>query len=176
MRKRLFLWEAVGFFFVAAAGTLLHFLYDWSGGSTLAAVISGVNESTWEHMKLFFVPVFLFTVVQVCVLGQSYSNILAVRAVSTLVGLALIPILFYTYTGILGYSVSWVNIAIFYLSALTAFALDFRLLRSGKLSAPWQQLAGLAALWALAFAFVWCTFQPPRLGLWRDPVTGSFGV
>ena len=176
MRKRLFLWEAAGFFFVAAAGTLLHFLYDWSGGSTLAAVISGVNESTWEHMKLFFVPVFLFTVVQVCILGQSYSNILAVRAVSTLVGLALIPILFYTYTGILGYSVSWVNIAIFYLSALTAFALDFRLLRSGKLSAPWQQLAGLAVLWTLAFAFVWCTFQPPRLGLWRDPVTGSFGV
>ena len=176
MRRRLFLWEAAGFFFGAAAGTLLHFLYDWSGGSTLAAVISGVNESTWEHMKLFFVPVFLFTVVQVCILGQSYSNILAVRTVSTLVGLALIPILFYTYTGILGYSVSWVNIAIFYLSALTAFALDFRLLRSGKLSAPWQQLAGLAALWALAFAFVWCTFQPPRLGLWRDPVTGSFGV
>jgi len=176
VRKRLFLWEAAGFFFAAAAGTLLHFLYDWSGGSTLAAVISGVNESTWEHMKLFFVPVFLFTVVQVCVLGQSYSNILAVRAVSTLVGLALIPILFYTYTGILGYSVSWVNIGMFYLSALTAFTLDFRLLRSGKLSAPWLQLAGLAALWAVAFAFVWCTFQPPRLGLWRDPVTGSFGV
>ena len=37
MRKQLLRWEAAGFLFVAAAGTLLHFVYDWSGGSPLAA-------------------------------------------------------------------------------------------------------------------------------------------
>lgn len=176
MRKRLLLWEAAGFFFVAAAGTLLHFLYDWSGGSAFAAVLSGVNESTWEHMKLLFVPAFLFTAAQVCVLGQRYANILAVRAITILIGLTLIPVLFYTYTGVLGYSVSWANISIFYVSVLTMFFLDFCLLRKGRWVAPWQQLLGLLVLWALAFLFVWCTFQPPHLGLWQDPVTGNFGI
>ena len=40
MRKRLFYWELAGFLFTAALGTLLHFVYDWSGGSTLAAAFS----------------------------------------------------------------------------------------------------------------------------------------
>lgn len=40
-----------GFLFVAALGTVLHFLYEWSGESTLAALVSGVNESVWEHMS-----------------------------------------------------------------------------------------------------------------------------
>ena len=176
MGKRLFFWELAGFVWTAAAGTLLHFFYDWSGGGTLAAVISSDNESTWEHMKLLLVPLFLFTVVQMAFLGRTYPNLPAVRAVSALTGLALIPVLFYTYSGVLGYSVPWGNITVFYLSVLAAFVLDRRLLRQGRFSASWQQLAGLAVLWALAFAFVWCTFRPPELGLWRDPVTGGYGL
>ncbi len=176
MQKRLFRWELIGFLFVSAVGTLLHFLYDWTGQSLPAAVVSGVNESTWEHMKLLFVAIALFTVAQGFVMGRTYPNFLAVRAISTLIGLALIPILFYTYTGVLGHSVSWANIAIFYVSALAAFWLDFRLLRKGRFSSPWQQLLGLLVLWGLAFCFVWCTFRPPQLGLWRDPLTGTFGM
>ena len=176
MGKRLFFWELAGFVWTAAAGTLLHFLYDRSGGGPAAAVISAVNESTWEHMKLLFVPLFLFTAAQAGFLGKFYPNLLAVRAVSALTGLALIPVLFYTYSGFLGYSGLWGNVGVFCLSALAAFGLDWRLLRQGRFSAPWQQVAGLAVLWALAFAFVWCTFRPPELGLWRDPVTGRFGI
>ena len=105
MRKRLFYWELAGFLFTAALGTLLHFVYDWSGGSTLAAAFSAVNESTWEHMKLLFFPALVFSVVQVWALGRTYPDLLEVRAISVLAGLALIPTLFYTYTGVLGFHV-----------------------------------------------------------------------
>ena len=176
MRKRLFFWELWGFLFTGAAGALLHFVYEWSGGSVLTAAFSAVNESTWEHMKLLFFPMFLFSVVQVCALGKTYPNLLAARAVSTLAGLALIPVLFYTYTGVLGFHVMWADVAVFFLADLGAFALDFRLLRRGRFSQPWQQVLGLVALWALAFWFVWCTFRPCALALWRDPVTGRFGI
>ena len=176
MRRRLFWWELAGFLWTCAAGTLLHFLYDWSGGNVIAAAFSGVNESTWEHMKLLFFPILLFSVVQVCVMGRNYPNLLAVRALSVLVGLALIPVLFYTYTGALGIQESWANIAIFYVTALACFLLDFALLSRGRLSAPWQQIAGLLILWVLAFSFVWFTFRPLKFPLWQDPVTGQFGI
>ncbi len=176
MRKQLFFWELAGFLVTGALGSLLHFVYQWSGENQVAAAFSAVNESTWEHMKLLFFPLFLFSVVQVCVMGRNYPNFLAVRAVSILTGLVLIPVLFYTYTGVLGRSVDWVNIALFFLAALGAFLLDFRLLRRSRLSAPWQQILGLIVLWALAFCFVWCTFHPVELALWRDPVTGGYGV
>ena len=156
MRRKLFFWELGGFLFTGALGTLLHFAYEWSGGSVLAACVSAV--------------------LQACLLGRNYPDFLAVRALSTLAGLALVPILFYTYTGALGRSVTWVNIAIFYLADLGAFLLDFALLRRGKLSAGWMQILGLAALWGLAFCFVWCTFHPVRLPLRRDPVTREYGI
>ncbi len=176
MRKRLFFWELAGFLLTSAVGSLLHFVYEWSGGSLAAAVISAVNESTWEHMKLLFVPIFLFSVVQACVLGKDYPNFLAVRAVSILVGLLLIPVLYYTYTGVWGQMRDWANIAVFFLAALGAFLLDFYLLRRNRLSAPWQQVLGLIVLWALAFCIVWCTFRPPHIALWRDPLTGTYGI
>ena len=137
MGKRLFYWELAGALFTAALGTLLHFVYDWSGGWGAAAAFSAVNESTWEHMKLLFFPMFLFSVVQVCCLGRNYPNFLAARGVSTVTGVALIPVLFYTYTGVLGRHLLWADIAVFYLSVLGAFALDFRLLRRGRFTSLW---------------------------------------
>ena len=86
MEKRLFYWELAGALFTAALGTLLHFTYDWSGGWSVAAAFSAVNESTWEHMKLLFFPLFFCSVVQLCCLGRTYPNFLAVRGVSTLAG------------------------------------------------------------------------------------------
>ena len=176
MQKRLFFWELAGFLFTSALGTVLHFVYEWSGGAPAAAFVSAVNESTWEHMKLLFVPMFLFSVVQACVLGKNYPNFLAVRAVSILMGLALIPVLYYTYTGAWGQMRDWANIAVFFLAALGAFLLDCSLLRRNRLSSPWQQVLGLVMLWALAFCFVWCTFRPFHIALWRDPLTGTYGI
>ena len=176
MGKRLFWWETAGFLWTCGVGTLLHFLYGWSGESTVAAAFSAVNESTWEHMKLLFFAMLFFSVVQVCVMGRNYPNLPAVRTLSVVAGILLIPVLFYSYSGALGIRISWINIAIFYVSALSAFLLDFCLLRKGRLNAPWQQVAGLAVLWALAFAFVWLTFRPLPFPLWQDPATGQFGI
>lgn len=60
MQQTAVFWELAGFLFTGALGVLLHFLYEWSGGNTLAAAFSAVNESTWEHMKLLFFPMFVF--------------------------------------------------------------------------------------------------------------------
>ena len=176
MGKRLFRWEAVGALWTAAAGTLLHFVYEWSGGSVWAAVFSGVNESVWEHMKLLVMPLFFFTVVQVAVMGDRYPGLLGTRAVSLLASVALIPVVYYTYTGILGFRVSWVDISIFYMAVAVYFLLDRKLLQSGRLDAVWVQVMGIVVLWTVVFVFAWCTFRPPRLPLWQDPVTGIFGI
>ena len=182
MGKRLFYWELAGALFTAAMGTLLHFVYDWSGGWGAAAAFSAVNESTWEHMKLLFFPMFLFSVVQVCCLGRNYPNFLAARGVSTVTGVALIPVLFYTYTGVLGRHLLWADIAVLYLSVLGAFALDFRLLRRGRFTSLWQQILGrlkrmkttrqkraapfyaAAAVW-LAYALVLPLYEPLHYAL-----------
>lgn len=176
MGKRLRNWEIGGFLWTVLAGTALHFLYDWTGGAVWAATVSAVNESVWEHMKLLFVPVFLFTLVQQAVLGRQYPNLPAVRAVSLLAALVFLPAAYYAYTGALGVHALWADILLFVLAAALLFRLDCRLLRRGAFSAGWQQAAGLLALWALVFVFLWCTFRPPHLPLWQDPSAGGCGL
>ena len=53
------LYFAAGLIFSAVLGTLSHFFYKWSGQNPVIALVSPVNESTWEHMKLVFFPILL---------------------------------------------------------------------------------------------------------------------
>ena len=169
-------WETAGLFVVILLGNTLHFVYDWTGQARWAAYVSAVNESTWEHMKLLFFPALLFTMIQIAAAQERDGAIPAVRAVSITAGLLLIPVLYYTYTGILGRHVLWADIAIFYLAAALTFRLDSRLRRRRRLWEPWQQAAGLLWLWGLAFLFVWWTFRPPHIGLFLDLATGGYGI
>ena len=57
-------WEIAEFIFIAIVGTLLHFVYDWSGQNPAVGIIAPVSESTWEHLKLLFMPALLFTLIQ----------------------------------------------------------------------------------------------------------------
>lgn len=173
-RRRSFFWALGGFLFTVAAGTALHFLWEWTGQNRIAAAFSAVNESTWEHMKLLFLPAFAFSMVEVWF--RNSPNFLAVRGLSLLVGTALVPVLFYTYTGVTGAHALWADIAVFIFSAAAAFWLDLCLRRTGRLTSGWQQAAGLAALWALALVFVLWTYRPPQLPLFWDAAAGVYGI
>lgn len=174
--KRLIRGQTAGFLFVSVLGVLLHFAYEWSGSSGLVGAFSAVNESVWEHMKLLFFPTVLFTLLECWGGSCRSSNFLAVRAVSILAGTAFIPVLYYTYSGILGCNVDWVNIAIFFVAALALFGLDALLHRRGALCGAWKQVAALAVLWLAAFVFIRCTWHPVELPLWQDPLTGTYGI
>ena len=175
MRKRLFWWSVAGFLWTSAAGTLLHFLYEWNGGA-VTAVLGAVNESVWEHMKLLVIPAVLLTAVQIWTIGGMYPQLPAARAVSIPAGALAIPVLYYTLTGALGTLPTWVHISMFFLVTAGMFLLDHRLMCAALPKAGWVQFLAAAALWILAFFFVWCTFRPPEFPLWQDPVTGVYGL
>ena len=176
MGKRLRNWEIAGFLWTVLAGTALHFLYDWTGGAVWAATVSAVNESVWEHMKLLFVPFFLFTMVEFIVFAEPLRSFFAAKAASILLGLLAIPVLFYSLGGMFGKTPDWVNIAIFFLADALLYFMSFRLLTRGALRGGARQLAGFLLLWALAFAFVFFTYRPIRLPLWQDPTNGLYGL
>ena len=167
------LWQAAGFSLATLGGTLLHFLYDWTGGSILAAAFSGVNESTWEHMKLLYFPMLLFSLVQRRFF-RDQENFWCVKLLGMALGLALIPVLFYTLNGVLGKTPDWVNIAIFYVTAAVVYYTEFRLFEAGR---PERCRSGLAfvAICLIGALFILFTFATPRIPLFQDPVSGRYG-
>ena len=101
MKKDLMIWQFAGFVISVALGTVLHFLFDWTGAYSLAP-ISAVNESTWEHMKILFFPMLIFSCAQYFFFREDFSGFWWVKLVGIIVGVLAIPILFYTYNGAFG--------------------------------------------------------------------------
>ena len=158
---------------VSLLGTLLHFLYDWTGLGIFAP-ISAVNESTWEHMKIFFFPAIAYAVVQFFFFRKEYAAYWCVKLVGILTGLLLIPVLFYTLNGAFGKTPDWINVIIFFVSVIAAFALEGWLL--GKWKKGCAAWISVGILTALAAAFVAFTYLPPHVPLFLDPVTKTYGV
>ena len=174
MKRTVWIWELFGFALAAIGGTLLHFLYDWLGESLLIAPFSGVNESTFEHMKLLFWPMLLFLMIE-SFFFRDYENFMCVKLRGTLIGLLLIPILFYTYNGVIGKSLDWINISIFFVSAAVAFIYETRALNLGTVECSYPRIAFLILIF-IALLFVIFTFKTPRIELFRDPLTGAYGI
>ena len=174
MKQQSILWQAVGFAAVTFVGTILHFLYDWTGGSILVSPFSGVNESTWEHMKLLFWPMFLFALVQ-RLFFKDQENYWCVKLTQILLGLVLIPVLFYTYNGMFGKSPDWLNITIFYISALLVFLFEWLAFKINRLQCKYPRLA-FAAICLIGVLFVVFTFATPQIPLFQDPLTGTYGI
>ena len=174
MDKKLRNSQIVGFIFTAAVGTLLHFLYDWSGANPIIALISGVNESTWEHMKLLFWPMLLFTVFQ-SFFFRDYASFPCVKVRSMLIGLLLIPVLFYTYNGVIGKSPDFINISIFFISAAVAYFYEVCALNNAHTACKFPRLAPII-LCAVGVMFIIFTFNTPNWEIFRDPITNRFGI
>ena len=174
MKQRSILWQAAGFALVTFGGTIAHFLYDWTGGSILVSPFSGVNESTWEHMKLLYWPMFLFALVQ-RLFFKDQENYWCVKLAEIVLGLLLIPVLFYTYNGAFGKSPDWLNIAIFYVTALLVFLFEWWVFQNDRLRCKYSRLA-FALICLIGAMFMVFTFAPPQLPLFRDPLSGTYGI
>ena len=132
MKRTVWLWQLIGFAITALGGTLLHFLYELTNKAVWVAPFSGVNESTWEHMKLLFWPMFIFAIIQ-SFFFKGYENFWCAKLYGTLLGLAAIPVFFYTYNGVIGKSPDWINITIFFVSAALAYVCEAKWLKNGNL-------------------------------------------
>ena len=166
-------WQLGGFVFTAILGTLLHFLFDWTGGSAVAALFSAVNESIWEHMKLLYYPMLLFALWEYRVWGRKTPGFWQTKLAGFLLGLGLIPVVYYTYTGIGGVNADWFNVTIFFIAAAAAFWTETKLFQREFFRGSGKAALGLILLISLVFTLL--TFYPPRIPFFRDPVTGTYG-
>ena len=173
MKKSIWIWEIFGFAVTVLGGTVLHFLYDWLDGAVWIAPFSGVNESTWEHMKLMLWPMFIYGILQ-SFFFKEYEGFWCIKLRSTLAAILLIPLLFYTYNGVIGKSPDAVNILIFFISALLAYIYEALMLKRGVKCR--SNAGALLTLCAICILFIIFTFKTPMINIFKDPLTQTYGI
>ena len=122
-------WHIIGIFFTLILGTFLHFTYEWSDYNPIVGFFSAVNESTIEHLKMIFVPFFLFSIFEYLSYGKYIAGFILVKALSVSLGMIAIVVVFYLYTWIVGGNFLWMDIAIFVLGILVAYFVSYKLLK-----------------------------------------------
>ena len=168
--------QIAGFVFTVVIGTLLHFVYEWSGEKSIVGLFGAVNESTWEHLKLLFVPMTIFGIFEYFSYGNKLENFLPIRFLSILLGMAVIVVGYYTYTGIIGQDYLLVNILLFVLAVYAAYRFSYKRLGTHKYTSKFSKGLAIMGMLFLAACFVTFTFAPPNLQLFLDPSSGAYGI
>lgn len=175
MSKKLLKYDIIGFIFVSIIGTLAHFVYEWTGKSVIAALFCPINESPWEHLKLIFFSYLIWTVIQAFIM-KGAKNLLPAKFIGVFVGMTATLSFFYTYTGIVGRNIDWINILSFFIGVFIAFLLDYIIIKSEKMQGKGKNITTVILFIIMSAIFTLFTFAPPLIPLFKDPITSSYGI
>ena len=165
--KGLKLYMIIGIIFVSVLGTFLHFAYSLSGDNIFVGFFTPVNESIWEHTKLIYFPMLLYSLYLSKKLMHEYPCILSAMISGTLLGVLLIIILFYTYSGIIGFNFAFADISIFYISVISSFYFAYKKALSCK-SNKFNNLLYILIPILIGLYIVFTVF-PPAIPLFVSP-------
>lgn len=182
-RRRIILWEAGAFVFVMLGASALHFAYELSGFQLWVTAFGSVNESTFEHLKLFFWPALLLAAVQHAYTRERVNNFWLAKATAMLVAPIVLIVSFYFYLGIAlpiyGRGALWADIGTGALGVLAGNLVSYRIMTAhtrGRAVA----VASLVAIALMAVMYVVFTHAPPRVFLFEDfmryTYSGNFGI
>lgn len=182
-RRTLIAWELAGATVILLVGSFLHFAYELAGFEGPVAVIGSVNESTWEHLKLFFWPGLGYAITQHAYLRHRVNNFWLAHGVAlwtTSVGVALA---FYAYVGIVLPIYGKGTLAGTIVTAIVGIGLArlaaYRILRSPERGLTWARI-GIAAIVLHAVLIVIWTYAPPHIFVFENffgyRYTGDFGI
>jgi hypothetical protein len=174
-KTKIFTWEMAGFVIISLSGSFLHFVFELLGEWRPAALIAAVNESTWEHLKLAFWPALIYALIEWPFFRGRVHNFWTAKAIGLLAMPLVIVSAFYGYTALAGRNFLWADISLFILAVLIGQLLSCRILLRPS-PASRKQTPALVLLVLMIAAFSLLTFFPPKNFLFRDPVTGQYGI
>ncbi len=122
-----------------------------------------VNESTWEHMKLVFFPMLVYSFWASGRLKGESECISKAFSLGILAGTFVMPVIFYTYSGILGYNLAWLNILTFIISVIIGFIVVYKVAKSCV--SDKYSLVLRVVIYVMVIAFMVFTYYPPDIGL-----------
>lgn len=172
-KKKIRNYEIFSIIFTSILGSILHFTYKLSGENQIVAIFSAVNESVWEHLKLLFFPMVLTTIIGYFYIIKNVANFLYSKTIGILIAMSFIVIFFYTYTGILGRNISVIDITSFFIATILGEFIAYVFMLN-KLK--YNNTIAILVLFFIFICFIIFTYFTPNIEIFKDPVTGQYGI
>lgn len=162
--------SVLAFLIIGTVGTLWHFIYEWSGENSLIAVIAPINESVWEHLKLLFFPALFYFVIEYLLCKEKYENYISAAVIGIFAGMLTITAFYYTYTGVLGYGVTVLDILSYFLGLFVTLWVKRRILKNNCFCSKTAKYLSLFFTVLTAILFGVLSFYPPQLAIFNPPI------
>lgn len=169
--RLLFAGEASLVFVIGAAA---HFLFDAIGRWPPIGWIAPVNESLWEHIKMAFWPALALDWLLGVRLPTIEHRVVCTVASASISTLLIVPF-FYGYTSVLGHHYLLADVAIFAAAVCAGHWIAYRV-AMGPVPTSASVTAAVALAALLGGALVVFTYAPPPIEVFRDSLTGEFGI
>lgn len=165
-KKSIFKLEIISTIVIMISGVLFHFVYEWSGNNNIVGLFTPVNESIWEHLKLLFFPMVISLIIGYFYVGKDYENYLCAKTLGIIVSMIFIVVFFYTYFGVVGKNIDFINISLFFVAVILGQYMSYRNIFSVKFCNNKKVIIYLIIMTIL---FMYFSFNPPDIGLFRVP-------
>lgn len=125
---------------ICIVGTLLHFLYEFSGGNLLVAMFSATNESIVEHIKIAVISTYIVAIVKMWIEEKRKYNLWSSLFFKFITQIIILTILFFSYQKIIQVENRLLDILIFYVSIILSEVVECMIEQKLKISAKVEDI------------------------------------
>ena len=113
------------------------------------------------------------TIIGYFYIGKYIKNFLCSKTIGILTSILFTIIFFYTYTGVLGKNIAVIDIASFFIVTILGEYVTYKIMTTYF---KCNDKISIIILIILLICFILFTFYTPKIGLFKDPVTGKYGI
>ena len=158
--------ELGGITFGLILSVVFHFAYEWAGSSPSVAWLFAINESIWEHGKLVFYPYLIYSIIEYFILKPDKGSFITAKSISLLTAIPLMLVMYYTYSGIIGANVMWVDISIAVIVVLLNYLFSYIMMSKNYRIKNYKWL--LVPVFIVLVMVIVFTYYPPNIALFID--------
>jgi len=172
LTKRL---ELIGGAAVFAIASLLHFLYDLTERSILGSLFGSVNESVWEHMKIFAIAYLFWAIIELLWTKPPLTQFVWGKALGLYFLCIGIAAVFFIYTPIVGRPILLVDLISSFLLSVLAHHISYKVTFMKENNGQCFYV-GIMMIFLALVMIVCFTYYPPKTPLFQDYTTGLYGI
>ncbi|MGY6745045.1 MAG: DUF6512 family protein [Cecembia sp.] len=168
-------WSIYGAVAIIILGTVLHYFYPWFGEDRVLGAFVPVNESVWEHLKLGYWGLVLFSIPEYFKIKDKVNNYAVAKFLGILALEFSILGIFYTYTTFSQGPILWIDISSFVMGAIVCQLVAYRFYLASALPNKIQWAAGLSFL-GIGILFIYLTYSTPLWPIFMDGQDFTYGI
>jgi len=173
--KKIMRSSMVGILVVTILGFLFHELYDLSNNNIIVGLISPINESKWEHWKIVFWPIVIFSIIEYIFLKDVSSNFWFSKAMAIIVAQIITFGAIEAYEMIFGEGGMGLHL-ISYLCGICLGQITSMLIMAKTAPIKPLKFIGVSILILEIIFLVIFTFKPLKTDYFRNSVDGTYGI